>query len=273
MYLQRMRTLLDQWIQPPDTPSDQLRLERRISEIAQQLAPDEPLDFAKWGSWGQAPTWEEQLALLTDVYLPGRRKFLYDSLARANGGQLPPAPTKATAIQFAAVEYNPASADQDQEYIELYNPNDFAMDMSGWLLDGPVQFTFDPGTVIPAGGRLYVSPKIRAFRSRATGPTGGQGLLVVGNYDGRISNFGEVIELKGADGSPVAATTTPTVGDVNGNRVFDSQDLQQLLQAGKYLTAIAATPVEGDLNGDAVFNQHDIVFALQAGTFRVVTAP
>ena len=32
--------------------------------------------------------------------------------------------------------------------------------------------TLQPGTVIPAGGLLYVSPDVVAFRARASGPGG-----------------------------------------------------------------------------------------------------
>ena len=96
-------------------------------------------------------------------------------------------------IQFdgANFDVNPVSGNQDEEYIKLDNPNDVAVDVSGWRLTGGVQHTFRPGTVIPAGGSLYVTPSVRAFLARTTGPSGDQELFVQGNYDGRISNAGE----------------------------------------------------------------------------------
>jgi hypothetical protein len=54
-----------------------------------------------------------------------------------------------------------------------------------------------------------VSPNAAAFRARTTGPTGGQGLLVQGGYDGHLSNFGETIELVAADGEVLSRVTTP----------------------------------------------------------------
>lgn len=113
-------------------------------------------------------------------------------------------------IQFGAIEYAPASADQDEEYIELINPNAEAIDLSGWRLTGGVEFTFDPGTVVRGGGALYVSPKVQTFRARTTGPRGGQGLMVVGNYSGHISSFGETIELVAPDSVTIASVTTPS---------------------------------------------------------------
>ena len=39
-------------------------------------------------------------------------------------------------------------------------------------LVGGIEYTIQPGTVIPAGDRLYLSPSLSAFRARASGPTG-----------------------------------------------------------------------------------------------------
>jgi hypothetical protein len=59
--------------------------------------------------------------------------------------------------------------------------------------------------VIPAGGTLYVSPDVVAFRSRALSPTGGEGHFVQGNYRGQLSDLGGTIRLYRADGSFVTA--------------------------------------------------------------------
>ena len=107
------------------------------------------------------------------------------------------------------MDFDPISGNQDEEYIELTNPNTVAVDISGWQFTGGVDYTFAPGVVIPAGGTLYVSPNVNAFRARQTGPSGGQSLFVQGNYSGRISNLGETIELVATDGTAVATVTTP----------------------------------------------------------------
>jgi hypothetical protein len=69
------------------------------------------------------------------------------------------------------------------------------MDITGWRLDGGVRFTFKGGTVIPANSVAYVSPDKRAFRQRPVAPTGGQRLLVLGNYDGNLSAWGEGLSI------------------------------------------------------------------------------
>lgn len=118
-------------------------------------------------------------------------------------------------ITFGDIEFNPASGNQDEEYIELVNSNATSVDISGWQLTGGVEHTFDKGTVIPAGESLYVSPRQVAFRARTTGPSGNQGLFIQGNYNGHISSFGETIDLVAPDGSTVSTVSTPSVPTVN----------------------------------------------------------
>src|SRR5206468_2282377 len=71
----------------------------------------------------------------------------------------------------------------------------FAVDISGWNVGGGVSFTFRPGTVVPAGGSLYLSPNVNAFRTRASGPRGGQGLFVQGDYRAQLNAWGETVTL------------------------------------------------------------------------------
>jgi hypothetical protein len=65
------------------------------------------------------------------------------------------------------------------------------------------------------------------------------------------------------------------VGDANDDGVFNSSDLVQVVQAGKYEDgnpASNATFDEGDWNGDGVFNSGDIVVAFQAGHYEQAAA-
>ncbi|MCA9199907.1 MAG: lamin tail domain-containing protein [Planctomycetales bacterium] len=116
-------------------------------------------------------------------------------------------------IQFGSFDHNPVGG-QDQEFIELVNPNDTAVDISGWSLTGGVRHSFPAGTVIPSNGSLFVSPNVKAFLTRATGPSGGQGLFVQGNYQGNMSNFGETVQLIAADGAVMDAFSTPVTPSI-----------------------------------------------------------
>ncbi len=122
-------------------------------------------------------------------------------------GEIPLAQVGNPKIDIATIEFNPASGNQEQEYIQLVNNNADAVDISGWHLSGDIDYTFDPGTVIPSGWSLYAVANAPQFRSRTEGPTGGMRLFVQGNYEGRLPNVGGNVQLVGADGELVSATT------------------------------------------------------------------
>ena len=119
---------------------------------------------------------------------------------------IPDAQSDTATVAFGSdLEFDPPSGDQDTEYLTLVNRNSDAVDISGWTISGDVRYTFRPGVVIPADGTLYVSPDVAAFRSRATGPTGGQGLFVQGPYLGRLPNRSGILKLSRPDGTLVDA--------------------------------------------------------------------
>ncbi len=127
---------------------------------------------------------------------------------------IPHAEPLSAMIDFGAVEVSPASGNQDQEYIEFVNNNDFAVDVSNWRLSGGVDYTIQPGTVIPSGESLYLTPSLPAFRSRAVGPTGNSSLFAQGPYSGHLSSFGEELQLHTDDGRSVASIMTPNISSI-----------------------------------------------------------
>jgi hypothetical protein len=223
MYLRRIRTLMDELLKPPGTPAAALHYEPIIDELAAAIAPDAALDAAKWGSnaWGNGSTapccpqsLPQAVAELKTYYLPERRKQLFNGLA--SGAKELPGPQPAnTVIFFGEIETSPASDNPEEQYIQLLNPNAFAVDISGWTLSigtgvGTEDhlFTFRGGTVIPASGALYVAASRPAFRARRIFPTGGQALFVVGDFVGRLAVQGQTIELINRQGANVASTGT-----------------------------------------------------------------
>ena len=123
------------------------------------------------------------------------------------GAALGPVNTNQPVISFGTIEFNPASGNQDQEYIQLINPNTIAVDISDWRLKGGIEHTFAPGTVLAPGGLLYVCANSAAFRARTVSPKGGEGLFVQGGYNGHLSNFGETLRLIDAAGATNSAMT------------------------------------------------------------------
>ncbi|MCU0915114.1 MAG: lamin tail domain-containing protein [Planctomycetes bacterium] len=201
MFLRRTRTVMDELLQPPDTPAGRRLFENRIAELFTPARPH-------LGS-------SEGAVNALKAYFPTRRTQLYVDHNVNNkrnpplGGNagIPDAQPADATLAFGACDYDPVSGNQDEEFLELINPNSYAVDLSGWELAGGVEHTFLPGTVLVAGGSLYVSPDVRAFRRRAVSPTGGQGRFVQGNYRGHLSDWGETISLRDSSGRMVDTLT------------------------------------------------------------------
>ena len=97
--------------------------------------------------------------------------------------------------------YNPASGDQNEEYIELYNITTGPVTLYDYVTGEPwkftdgIEYTFpsSPAVTIPAGGCLLVVKHMDAFAARyGSMPAEVQ---VLGPYDGQLKNGGEKVEL------------------------------------------------------------------------------
>lgn len=209
MYLRRLRTLMDELLQPPGTPAGALKFETRLNELQTQMHADVLLDRARWGNpYGQNQDFQTALNLIRNSYLPPRRVHLFNNhnlnSSYPLSARIPDTQPANPVIRFGARDVNPASGNQAHEFIELINTNNYAVDLSGWQLSGDVNLTFQPGTVMRANSSLFASPDPRAFRTRAISPTGGQGRFVQGPYTGQLSERGGVVRLLNAPGAEVA---------------------------------------------------------------------
>src|SRR5262249_46379596 len=134
------------------------------------------------------------------------------------GGDLPNAQPANATVQIRALDYNPISHNQEEEYIQLTNANSFAVDMSGWKLSGGITHTFQGGVVLGPTSSVYVAANKLAFRARSASPHGGQALYVEGPYDGRLSARGETIILTDTTGRVVS--TNSYVGNPSGPQQY-----------------------------------------------------
>ncbi len=112
MILRRIRTLTDQFLQPlpaPGTSESERFFERRLNEMSALIDPpgivpsDAQLDFQKWGSWlhgrgtvvsytnpdPAVETMAEAIQRFKTEYLPGRRRYIYNSQIVGRGGEIP----------------------------------------------------------------------------------------------------------------------------------------------------------------------------------------
>jgi hypothetical protein len=208
MFLRRVRTLLDRTLAPGATFYTEW-----IATITNQLTADYADFYAKWRTtkWGSQTNWEtmvEEANRIMQIFLPGRYTYI------VSRPDLPPSQPRNVQILFGRLDVNPLDGDQDREFIELVNTNMFAVDISDWSLSNAVSFKFPGGTVIPAGGSLFVSPNKGAFRLRSTSPKSNELALVTGPYIGYLSAWGESVELWNDAGTLVAVTNYPAAPSV-----------------------------------------------------------
>src|ERR1039457_2757747 len=101
----------------------------------------------------------------------------------------PPGPSsRRTPITFSEIMYKPAKrADaRNLEFVELYNSNPWAEDISDYSLNGQVQFTFPSSTTIP--GQSYI-----VIAAAPADMTAVYGLAnVFGPYAGSLKTSGEI---------------------------------------------------------------------------------
>ena len=222
MLLRRQRSILDLLVQPPGTPFEKRILENRVVALTNLIGPEALLDRAKWGvsPWAANKTFAAGVGDLLNQFIEPRRRHWYIThsvtntaraigINNANNAGIPLSQPEEATPEILDVEFNPLSGNQAQEFLVLTNRSGLALDLSGWKLEGAVKFTFHPGTVLPSNSVVYVSPDVRQFRARTTGPRGGQGLFVVGPYSGQLSARGETLTLLNPRGKSAHQLTYP----------------------------------------------------------------
>ena len=97
--------------------------------------------------------------------------------------------TQATIVP--AIEFS----ESNEEWIELYNRGTETIDLSGWSLDDAVRFEFEPGTLLAPGEFAVVAND--ASHLAALHPA----IDITGEFSGRLTNTGERIQLRDANGN------------------------------------------------------------------------
>jgi hypothetical protein len=252
MFLRRMRSMLDQVVQPPGTPTNALVLENYIKSMTNLISVEANLDRAFWGfsPWIPGKTFEVGVGDLLNQFVAGRRSHFYVTHSITNTSKpIGITPTSNAGIPLSqpvnvylnvvGVEFNPAGGNQNQEYICISNPAPFAIDITGWKLDGAIEFTFAPGTVMPSNSVAYVSPHTPSFRARSTGPRGGQGLFVLGPYKGQLSARGEPILVKNTLGQTLTTFTYAPAPN-------QAQQFLRITEIMYHPSALAGNPLAAD---------------------------
>ena len=199
MYWRRMQTLVDKHLSPGFLESERER-------IMANILPEEGMqDALVWG--GKSSLWSRNF--VTDPY----NKFIWDnalSFRRSEFAKDPrmPGPTAQQVPQIVIneINYNPG-AGYDAEYLELFNPNEYAVDLSGWEIEG-IDLIFRHGTVLGGKQYLVVTNEDRKLKKEHEGT-----YFVASQYIGKLSNGGELLRLIDANGNLIDEVEYDDSGD------------------------------------------------------------
>ena len=216
MYLRHLRTAMDETLQSPATNNNDLLFENDINELLLKCLPEILLDQAKWGipSYGDSTlNYSRAIEEIKNDYLAKRRVHLYETHGSLGTGLIPDEQIYPY-VHFGTIEHSPISGNDEEEFVQILNSSPTAVDLSNWSIDGGIDFLIPSGTVIPAQDSLYIVRDAQQFRNRSSGPSGGMQLLVIGNYNGHLSNS-ENVYLYDKIGNLVTTTADFTLAANN----------------------------------------------------------
>jgi hypothetical protein len=109
-----------------------------------------------------------------------------------------PTPAAAAWLVFTEIHYRPAD-ETVPEFIELYLLDPPSVDLSGWRLDGAVDFTFPRGSTLAPGECVVVSADPESLALAHPGAP-----LVVGPFSGKLGSDGGRVRLLRPNGAIAA---------------------------------------------------------------------
>ncbi|MEM7386552.1 MAG: lamin tail domain-containing protein, partial [Verrucomicrobiota bacterium] len=115
-------------------------------------------------------------------------------------------PDRHTNVVISEIMYDPPSG-RIGEFLELHNRSAEAVNLSGWELTEGIDYVFPSGTQLAAGGYLVIASDLERFNGSY------EGVQALGPYDGSLSNDGERVRLRDADGNLADSVDYGVAGD------------------------------------------------------------
>jgi len=156
MFFTRLRTLMDEILATSV-------IEDWVWSTRERIRSDALRDSEKWNV-GAIRAIDAGIDQLVNQVLPSRRNQLFTQYS----WMIPSSTPHNARILVAYASKSPS--DTSQAYVKLSNPNGYAVDMSGWILqtrDGQWKFWLKPGTVVDAGWCLFLVRDAARFRERS----------------------------------------------------------------------------------------------------------
>ena len=130
-------------------------------------------------------------------------------------------------IVINEIMYHPISEESDDEFIELFNASDDAVDISGWRLNDEISFRIPENTVISAGQYAVIAKNA----ARLVANYGNLELAnTLGDYSGTLSNNGGRIALERPDTIEVITES----GDVEIDQIWILEDEVDYHDGGRW---------------------------------------
>ena len=94
------------------------------------------------------------------------------------------------------VHYNPDSNVEAVEFVELHNASLGPINLDFWKFEGAIDYVIPANTTIEAGGYLVIAQNPLGMQAKF-------GVSAIGPWEGKLSNEGEEIVLRDADGNTI----------------------------------------------------------------------
>ncbi len=117
-------------------------------------------------------------------------------------------PSGAAGLIVNEIMYHPAGTDRLEEWFELHNTDERAIDLSGWRVTRGVEFTFPTNTSLAPDAFLVVAADVATFTAMHPEITN-----VVGGWRGVLSHDGEEIQIEDAEDRLVNSVSFAPQGD------------------------------------------------------------
>ena len=201
-------------------------------------------------------------------------------------------PASAANLAISEIHYHPLAGDKPGgevggdadffEFIELVNTSDETIDLTDVAFDDGIDFAFPWLASLAPGEVAVLAKNLDLFHSRY-----GNDIPVAGTYAGQLSNNGERIRLKAADGNVISEFTYDDQGlwDAAADGAGPSLEIVALGASPSLATSWRASTAAGgtpgvvtaasgsaDFNGDSLVNGADFL-AWQRGYGKPASTP
>jgi hypothetical protein len=156
-------------------------------------------------------------------------------------------------IVISEVNYNSADTFNPEDWVELYNPQSFAVNLTGWYFrdsEDAHRFDFPSGTTIPAGGYLVLCRYYDIFHAVFPNVSN-----VLGSFDFGLGGSGELIRLYNPAGTIVDQLTYddanpwPTGADGGGYTLSLPDPLLDNASGANWIDSYVIGGTPGEVNG------------------------